>query len=101
MAYQFTEIKPLQGMVKMKSPNIRLTDSHALYIGALVYDELGQPTSLTVEVDPDAKVIRVKPGGPFTVSAKHSISTKSLTVVPSGLYEPIGNGMFRWAVKEQ
>jgi hypothetical protein len=93
----FEEIKP--GTRKEKVNTVRLWKNR-LQLGALAYEELGQPSSLKVEVDVSKHVLRLTAQGPFSVSKTRTVSATALAHMEEGLYTPLGGGLYQWAVTE-
>lgn len=96
----FTELKPGTFRRKEKVNTINIWKSR-LTLGGIAYEDLKQPSSLTIEVDPSNHAIRLTNSGPFAVSKSKSVSSVALRGMDEGLYEPVGDGVYRWAVKER
>lgn len=94
----FQEITPNKHQIKPVN-TLRLWKNR-ISLGLLAYDELGQPSSVKLEVDAEHNVMRITNGGPFSVAKNRCISSVALSVLEEGLYEPMGDGVFKWAVKE-
>lgn len=96
--FVFEEIVPTMagGFRAQPVDTIRL-NRNQISLGKLAWRALGEPDSLKVEVDRAAKVMRLSPGGPFSVSKNRAVSTKKFSDLEAGLYAPIGEGLYQFA----
>jgi hypothetical protein len=65
-------------------------------INRLAWDALGNPTDVSLLVNPKKNQIKVLPDGPFHIAPnKRVIYSVDLGVMPVGEYLPIGDGVYQ------
>lgn len=96
---QFEEVKPLLSP-RLSLDSIRVAKNR-LSIGKQSYINLGEPSSLKVEIDPRNHVIKLSTQGPFSLSKYRTVTNSDFLKMEEGLYNPVGKGLYQWAPEQR